>query len=399
MVLVKDIATPMVLYVWPDLVKFFSKLGGLNPETEEDIVVDAASRYILLVILLCVSPLLLKRDLHALRHTCYVGMASALLLLVGVVHRSVEVNVFQEPGLFSEKVLWWGDTDGIMFAFPIIVLSFFSIYNVLSVHSSLTNPTRRRVKMVLDGTVWTCFGLFYIIGLAGYLYAYDKTFDNILLNFPLSFRLILCGRVGYLFTLCFGLPLITLPCREATLSLPGQLRAWWTSSQVQSNSNDDLSNKLETGTIGQNAGEKMKLLAKKQKSFYSRYKATYEDDDSPRKKRNSHEDSNSNLPADDQDQECCPDDSFEHSASTLGLILLPYAVGISVPGVAVVWSVVGSSMALFIGFTIPSACYLKIRSRKRLNPRSLSAWLLLIFSIAASIVCTTRTLNRIHASE
>lgn len=399
MVLVKDIATPMVLYVLPGLVSFFSKLGGLDPETEEDIVVDVASRYILVVILLCVSPLLLKRDLHALRHTCYVGMASALLLLVGVVHRSVEVNVFQEPGLFSEKVVWWGDTDGIMFAFPIIVLSFFSIYNVLSVHSSLTNPTRRRVKMVLDGTVWTCFGLFYIIGLAGYLYAYDETSDNILLNFPLSFRLILCGRVGYLFTLCFGLPLITLPCREATLSLPGQLRAWWTSSQVQSNSDDDLSNKLETGTIGQNTGEKMTLLAKKQKSFYSRYKATYEDDDSPRKKRNPQEDSNSNLPASDKDQKCCPDDSFQHSASTLGLIFLAYVVGISVPGVAVVWSVVGSSMALFIGFSIPSACYLKIRSRKRLNPRSLSAWLLLIFSIAASIVCTTQTLNRIHAGE
>lgn len=397
MVLVKDIATPMVLYMWPELVSFFAKLGGLSAETDKDDVVDVASRYILVVILLCVSPLLLKRDLHALRHTCYVGMASALVLLVGVVHRCVEVNVFQEPGLFRDKVLWWGDTDGIMFAFPIIVLSFFSIYNVLSVHSSLTNPTRRRVKMVLDGTVWTCFGLFYIIGLAGYLYAYDETSDNILLNFPLSFRLILCGRVGYLFTLCFGLPLITLPCREATLSLPGQLTAWWTSSQMQSESNDDVSSKLESGNI---AGEKMKLLAKKQKSFYSRYKATYEDDDSPRKKRkNPQEDSNGNLPAEEQDEECCPNDSFQHSASTLGLILLAYAVGISVPGVAVVWSVVGSSMALFIGFTIPSACYLKIRSRKRLNPRSLSAWLLLIFSLVASIVCTSQTLSRIHAGE
>ena len=397
MVLVKDIATPMVLYVWPDLVTFFAKLGGLNPETQEDIVVDVASRYIPVVILLCVSPLLLKRDLHALRHTCYVGMASALFLLIGVVHRCVEVNMFQEPGLFREKVVWWGDTDGIMFAFPIIVLSFFSIYNVLSVHSSLTNPTRRRVKMVLDGTVCTCFGLFYIIGLAGYLYAYDETSDNILLNFPLSFRLILCGRVGYLFTLCFGLPLITLPCREATLSLPGQLRAWWTSSQVQSESRDDLSNKIENGTIKQNAGEKMKLLAKKQ-SFYSRYKATYEDDDSPRKNRNPPEDNYKNLPA-DEDEECCPDDSFEHRSSTLGLILLTYAVGISVPGVAVVWSVVGSSMALLIGFTIPSACYLKIRSRKRLNPRSLSAWLLLVFSVVASIVCTSQTLNRIQSGD
>ena len=396
MVLVKDLATPMVLYIWPDLTKLFAKVAGVR-STNEDVVVDVASRYILVVLLLFISPLLLKRDLHALRHTCYVGMVSALVLLVGVVHRCVEKNVFQEPGLFREKVVWWGDTDGIMFSFPIIVLSFFSIYNVLSVHSSLTNPTRKRVKLVLDWTVWTCFGLFYVIGLAGYLYAYDDTSDNILLSFPLSFRLILCGRVGYLFTICFGLPLITLPCREACLSLPGQLKSWRTSSH--NSTDDNVTNNLESGSmIDRDAGEKMNLLTKKHKSFYSRYKATYEDDESPRKRRN-------NLPIessrtnDEQGQQCCPDDSFLHNTSTLGLILLAYAVGISVPGVSVVWSVVGSSMALVIGFTIPTACYLKIRRRKRLNPRSLSAWVLLIFSIIASFVCTSQTLNRIQAGE
>jgi amino acid permease len=150
--------------------------------------------------------------------------------------------------------------------------------------------------------------------------------------------------------------------------------------------------------IDRDAGENMKLLAKKHKSFYSRYKATYEDDESPRKRRKNLLLENSRT-EEEQDQQCCPDDSFLHSASTLGLILLAYAVGISVPGVAVVWSVVGSSMALVIGFTIPTACYLRIRNRKRLNPRSLSAWVLLIFSIIASFVCTAQTLNRIHAGE
>lgn len=214
----------MVLYVWPDLKSFFAKLAGGPPDETE--AINIASRYILVVILLCTSPLLLKKDLHALRHTCYVGLASATVLLVGVVHRCIERNIFQEPGLFGKNVLWVGDIDGIMFAFPIICLSFFSIYNVLSVHSGLVNPTRQRVKLVLDGTIGLCFGMFYVIGMAGYLFAYDETSDNILLNFPLSYKLILCGRVGYLFTLCFGLPLITLPCREAALSLPGQLKAW-----------------------------------------------------------------------------------------------------------------------------------------------------------------------------
>jgi len=410
MVLVKDICTPMVLYVWPGLSSFFAKLAGGAPD--EDEVVDVASRYILVVILLCTSPLLLKKDLHALRHTCYVGMASAMVLLVGVVHRSIERNVFQEPGLFGKNVVWVGDLDGIMFAFPIICLSFFSIYNVLSVHGSLVNPTRQRVKLVLDGTIGLCLVLFYVIGLAGYLFAYDETSDNILLNFPLSYRLILCGRVGYLLTLCFGLPLITLPCREAALSLPGQLKAWRQSLRGYTEADDDSDitcgdmNEMEHGGhLYESPGETTRLLAKKQMSFYSRYKVTFEEHH-PRKnpQEGSHNSSpNSNADSlsleNEDDANLRTGDRFLHYLSTFGLILCAYAVGVSVPGVAVVWSIVGSSMALMIGFVIPCACYLKIRTHKKLNPRSFSAWLLLLFSITASVICTAQTLARIKAGE
>jgi hypothetical protein len=77
-----------------------------------------------------------------------------------------------------------------------------------------------------------------------------------------------------------------------------------------------------------------------------------------------------------------------HIVSTLCILAVGYFCAVAVPGVGLVWSICGSSMSLIIGFFIPAACYLKIRSRKKLNPRSLGAWSMVIFSIIASVVCT-----------
>ena len=82
-----------------------------------------------------------------------------------------------------------------------------------------------------------------------------------------------------------------------------------------------------------------------------------------------------------------------HVFSTLGILVSCYILAVGVPGVGVVWSIAGSSMAIVIGFIIPSSCYLKIRSKKSVNPRSVGASLLLVFSIASSVVCTVRTLQ------
>ena len=68
--------------------------------------------------------------------------------------------------------------------------------------------------------------LFYTVGVFGYLYAYDETRDNILLNFPLSTTTVLVGRIGYGITIMFGMPLVFLPCRAAILSLPTQIKEW-----------------------------------------------------------------------------------------------------------------------------------------------------------------------------
>lgn len=415
MVLVKDIWTPVILSLLPALETFFAHSSKSN---DEDVIMNEASDYMLVPILMCTMPFLLKKDLHALRHTCYVGFASALILTAAVVHRAIDLNVFQEPGLFQEKVNWVGDLEGILFAFPIICLSFFCIYNVLSVHSALVNPTRSRVKFVLDGTVMICLVLFYIIGLFGYLYAYDDVCDNILLNFPLSFKTILVGRIGFGITLMFGMPLIVLPCRENILSLPSHIREWRKSRSLQKGEDIAMSNfGNESGHLvinGVNFDEEWPLLKKKTVSFRDdsfgdnavregETKVSMDNEDTVTVPEQATSYStilkprvattlNATIHEEDllRDED---DNNLKHLLSTVVLIAIGYVFAIAVPGVGVVWSIVGSSMALIIGFFIPTACYLKIRSRKRLNPRSVAAWLLLIFSVVASVICTAQAVT------
>ena len=69
------------------------------------------------------------------------------------------------------------------FSFPLVALAFLSQFNMLSVHASLTDPTRVRLLTVINGSTGICTVLFLIFGLAGYLYALGDTRDNILLNF------------------------------------------------------------------------------------------------------------------------------------------------------------------------------------------------------------------------
>jgi len=134
MVLLKDIWTPVLLNLIPALRDFFWKVTSADFNNDDDNSgMEEASKYMLAVLVMCALPMLLQTDLHALRHTCYVGFASAVVLMLGVTQQAIERNIFQDKGVFAKNVLWVGDFDGIMYAFPIIVLSFFSIYNGTSI--------------------------------------------------------------------------------------------------------------------------------------------------------------------------------------------------------------------------------------------------------------------------
>jgi amino acid permease len=182
MVLLTQLWSPIVLQLVPpslqrQLVSILLSRTTTTTTTTTTSVADdnmtmlpLLSNYILAVLLLILLPLLWQTDLHALRYTCYVGLVSAIVLTLGVTQQALARNhrlwdqaaQLQDdstltPSSVWQQIVWVGDVNGINYAFPIIVLSFFSIYNVLSVHSALFNPTRSRVKFVIDGTIGICF--------------------------------------------------------------------------------------------------------------------------------------------------------------------------------------------------------------------------------------------------
>jgi len=401
MVLVSDICTPVILYTVPSLNDMVVNRFDINPETSR------TPQLVFLVVFIVVSlPLLLKKNLYALRHTCYVGFTSLVILVVAVVHRAYVLNFVTDVGIFGRKAKWWhDDINDIIFAFPIISLSFFSIYNVLSVHSSLINPTRERVKFVMDGTVVICFVLFYTVGVCGYLYSYEETSDNILLNFPLSCKLVFIGRIGFGFTLMFGLPLVFLPCRQALLTLPHLLRKAAAAPSTKdsqysiSKDGDRVSGIAANGhhiVNGVDFDEEKPLLVKKLAVPKPQAQDDLKGNVTYGTGQNENTITSEIAVNDNATAKIRRENSIEgpvesttaHVLSTLVLLAFGFYVSIAVPGVGVIWGICGSSMALIIGFFLPAACYLKIRSRKGMNPRSVVAWFMIVFSTVASIVCT-----------
>jgi hypothetical protein len=190
----------------------------------------------------------------------------------------------------------------------------------------------------------------------------------------------------------FGLPLVVLPCRQALLSIPSLVSTWWTvdyQRRGESRKNEDKeSPRMNNHHIvnGIDFDEERPLLARNAK--VPTRKKNYE---STLKKVNT--DKANTLKIESSSEEPAVS-NITHTLSTLLLLIIGFIAAVAVPGVGLVWGICGSSMALIIGFFLPAAYYLKIRSRKGINPRSAGAWFMIIFSLVSSFVCTGYILNQ-----
>jgi hypothetical protein len=87
-----------------------------------------------------------------------------------------------------------------------------------------------------------------------------------------------------------------------------------------------------------------------------------------------------------------------HYASTASILAFTYTAAVLVPGVSAVWSICGSSMAVWIAFIVPTACFLKIREHKGLTNQACGAWILLLFSLVAMVICTKEAVKNAFGS-
>ena len=97
-VLVQDVWTPILLCFLPVEALIPYNVSHLSEAEQQGV----AGNFVSLLALALVSPFLLKRDLHGLRHTCYVGLCSACVLASAIVYRAAQRNIGTE--LFQTNV-------------------------------------------------------------------------------------------------------------------------------------------------------------------------------------------------------------------------------------------------------------------------------------------------------
>jgi len=79
-----------------------------------------------------------------------------------------------------------------------------------------------------------------------------------------------------------------------------------------------------------------------------------------------------------------------HIFFTVAIVLSALEIALKIDSITVVWSIMGSSVAMVIMYLIPAACYLKIRKAKGWTPRRVGAWVLLLVVTPLCIACTAQ---------
>lgn len=393
MILNRGIWTPIVVAGLSSLLGSDDREGG-GGGAGRGTTTQLQDAAVLLALLLTMTPFLLKKDLTSLRHICYVGFFSIATLCAAMVYRAADRNL-REPGLFESSVKWTSASlADTLNALPIILLAFICSYNMISVSCALVNPTRERVKTVIHKGVGSSFLLMYIFGLAGYLYAYDETNGNVLLNFDPTDRVILTGRVGCGIMTLFALPINTLPCREALLSLVAQIseiRARSLLAANPRNANAEQRRLVERRSAGEGStnmdgagvAKLLRTTGADREDRFNKSEPGYgtAGKESPRGEVKSIFDAEEAI----------------HCATTFGIVAVCYVVAVTTPGVAIIWDIAGSSMAFVIQFIVPSACYIRLKLRTSYHNSShlVMAWFLFVSATVMAILCTAQTALRL----
>ena len=399
MVLVKDIWTPIILLLAAQ--STFNTTTSATATAEDSTVLllsttqqkqqqdETWGPYVLLGILLFMSPFLVQRTLYALRFNCYIGFASVSILCLALCYHAVVLTTATAmSSINNNNILWTRDfwlappnsVRDVLVAFPILMLSFLCHFNVNPIQKALYHPTPERINGVIHGAMVYCGLLMTIFGVAGYAYVAGSSTTstvvqgNILLNCEEQQAsvgnqdiLLWSGRIGCGITIMLAMAIMILPCRDSLLEVLDIIvyAGGRASTPPTSNEHDkELFPTEETALMSHRHEQLHKPLSLSERPLV-------------------------------------------HYVSTLLIVIVCYVSAIKAPGVAIIWSLCGSSMAFCIAFALPTACFLKILHKREqyrdcsyedisdlptLGSKAL-AWILLVCAIVAAIICTMQTIE------
>lgn len=325
-------------------------VGSLGEQFLYARAISASEKNVLTVICLAlVSPMLFARSMDALRYTSIFSLCAVFLLAIAISVRaiqSLDSTASSQDIPIKLFPTHWRDA---VFAFPIISISFLCHFNVLPVYRELHKPTRHRLKKIVSATMFSTWAFYMVVATMGYLYAYKLpggVQDDILNNFRINDALMNVGRLGLLVTIMMNLPLIMQPCRMNTIRLGKYISGF-------------------VKTYGSRAahGEDIALLT-----------------------------TPTALPEAVTPAVPYVNQTVFHVGLTVALICGVVALALVLPGVAVVWNMVGSTVGILISYVLPCVSYIIIRkSRPNSDRRKITAWGILVVSSIMCVACSLQS--------
>lgn len=331
-------------------------VGSLGEQFLFARAISTAEKNVLAIVCVAfISPVLFARSMDALRYTSIFSLFAVFLLAVAITIRAVKAleadpgasgATAEEPASIKLFPSNWRDP---VFAFPIISISFLCHFNVLPVYRELHKPTRHRLKKIVSATMFSTWAFYMVVATMGYLYAYrlpGGVKDDILNNFRIDDALINVGRLGLLVTIMMNLPLIMQPCRMNTIRLGKYVSGFVKTWRSPSRSGEDIALLTTPTALPEAVTPAVPYVSQ----------------------------------------------NVVHIALTVGLIGGAVALALVLPGVAVVWNMVGSTVGILISYVLPCVSYILIRqNRPNSDHRKVTAWAILVVSSVMCVACTLQS--------
>ena len=168
----------------------------------------------------------LKR-ISLLRFTSYIALVFIAYLVACIVGWSIAGLM---DGVDSSRIVIFSLDVQFLGVLPIIGFAFSFQANVTPVWHDMEDfknsngGSTRGIQMAIWISCSICLAVYLLCAVFGYLSFFEKTSDNILVQFPVSLWYFDVGKIGYSFIIMFSYPLLAFPMRAAIDSL---INVYW----------------------------------------------------------------------------------------------------------------------------------------------------------------------------
>ena len=149
-------------------------------------------------------PFAFLKNLHALRHTSFFGVAAIMYVVFIVVY----LFATKYEGKLDDSVEKLNETPRFFLAFPLTVISFTAQFNLPAFYGELSDRTPRRMMICVGITMFWCFAVYTLVALLGYFTFGTETKADILESYARSNEFVLAARIAMAVNILSTYPLI-----------------------------------------------------------------------------------------------------------------------------------------------------------------------------------------------